>query len=356
MGWLGRFGYYAEAAGVVPHGPTEIVLFEGGADVFEPGGAVLGFSGVAEDAEFVADDGNVPVSRPGRDLIEVYIDASEIPAVGTVAHDEKAIVIVGNGCGGGANVVGIGGIRKTFEVVPGIYAPGCALMGEDVRLVKMEIVNDVGVAERLEEDEIVVIGPASAFDEDGVLRGGFANGADETNLNAVPAIAIAHFRFVESFEENFFGIVGAEMFGEGAPEIGELFDGFVAGEFLLEVFVGMDVEDDGEVLVEEHLDSEIDFGQIVSGNLVGLITVEDGSGIDAEADVIEAYGFDEGGVGRRVPGFEMFLGVALGVVDLGEPFAHVDAVTKMLSAGLGEGIVGRGLWLRERNAWRRLRR
>ena len=111
----------------------------------------------------------------------------------------------------------------------------------------------------------------------------------------------------------------------------------------------MDVEDHGKILLEEHFDGEIDFGEVVRGNLVGLIAVEDGPGIDAEADVIEAYGFDESGVCGRVPGFEMFFGIALGVVDLGEPFTHVDAVTKMLSAGLGEGIVGYGLRLRERN-------
>ena len=119
---------------------------------------------------------------------------------------------------------------------------------------------------------------------------------------------------------------------------------------MLEVLFGMDVEDHGEILIEEHFDGEIDFGEIVFGNLIGLIAVEDRSGIDAEADVIKANGFDEGGVGGRVPGFEMFLGVAFGVVDLSEPFAHVDAVAKMLDTGLGEGIVGDCACAREMSA------
>jgi len=55
--------------------------------------------------------------------------------------------------------------------------------------------------------------------------------------------------------------------------------------------------------------------------------------------VIEAHLLDEDDVGDGGPGFEVFFGVATGIVDLRELLAEVDAATEMLRAAMGDGGV-----------------
>src|SRR5215472_18216254 len=109
----------------------------------------------------------------------------------------------------------------------------------------------------------------------------------------------------------------------------------------------MHVEFDGESGVENHLHGGVEVA-VVFGGAVGLAGgVHHGLGIDAETNVIESGGLDESDVGGGGPGLEVFLGVSLGVVDLREPFAEIDAVTDVGEARRGDGG-GCGLSERER--------
>ena len=49
-------------------------------------------------------------------------------------------------------------------------------MGEDVRVVKMEVINDIRVAQGLDEKQFIVGGPVGPCKDDGLGRRAFANG------------------------------------------------------------------------------------------------------------------------------------------------------------------------------------
>jgi hypothetical protein len=48
-------------------------------------------------------------------------------------------------------------------------------MREDVRFIKMKRIDDVGIAQRLEENQIVVIRPVRSGGDNRMLRRAFAN-------------------------------------------------------------------------------------------------------------------------------------------------------------------------------------
>jgi len=52
--------------------------------------------------------------------------------------------------------------------------------------------------------------------------------------------------------------------------------------------------------------------------------------------MIEAHRLNQGDVAGRSPVFKMLFGVALGIVNLREPFAEVNAMAKMCGAALGK--------------------
>src|SRR5579884_503678 len=329
-----------ETAAVIPHGPANAVLFQSGANIGNPRGAVLRRSGFAIDAEFIAGDGNIPMSTPGGDLSDFGVDAGFVPVIGSVTGDVELVDGIRFKGFRGNDVLWIGGVGQVVEIVPEARAPGGALVREDVRLVEMEIVDDVGIANRLNENEVIIVGPARAGDDDGVVRRSLPNGGNQTRLDAIPAVGIARFGFVEDFEEYKIGIEIRVMLREGAPEVGELFDKrVVLGEPFLEVGVGMHVQNDGQAVIQNHLDGGIQIGEIVCGDAIRLISAEHRSGVDAQPDVIEADITDELNILGRVPGLEMLLGVALGVVNLGKPFAEIDAVAKVLGAMEGKRVL-----------------
>src|ERR1700730_15683668 len=103
-----------------------------------------------------------------------------------------------------------------------VGGPRGALVREDVRVVEVKIVDDVGIVERLHEEKLVVGGPVGSSDDNGMGGSAFANRGSEAGLHAFPAVAIAKFGLVQDFEENEIGICEGIVVGEGAPEIFEL--------------------------------------------------------------------------------------------------------------------------------------
>src|SRR5579885_2859037 len=88
---------------------------------------------------------------------------------------------------------------------PVIRSPGRALMREDVRRVEMKNVDDVGIAQRLEEDHVVVVVPTGAWNEDGVLRRGLPDCLYDTGGDSLPAVSVMQFGLVEDLEEDAVG-------------------------------------------------------------------------------------------------------------------------------------------------------
>src|SRR5256885_5739185 len=144
-----------EAAGVVPHGPADVVFFEGGADVVDPGGAVGWVGSAAIHAKFVTGKRDVPLLTPGSRFGNFCVNARGIPAGEAVMLDGLLVDRIGNLRVRGGYVFRGRGIRKIRQIVLEIGGPRCALVSKDVRVIEMKIVNDVGVVQRFEEEKFI---------------------------------------------------------------------------------------------------------------------------------------------------------------------------------------------------------
>src|ERR1700680_172601 len=100
-------------------------------------------------------------------------------------------------------------------------------MRKDMRLVEMEYVDDGGIGERLEKNQIVIIVPARAGGDDAVCGRASPNGRGELGLHSVPAVGVAHLRLVENFEEDAIRVPRSITLRHCIPEIGEAFDAVV---------------------------------------------------------------------------------------------------------------------------------
>ena len=125
--------------------------------------------------------------------------------------------------------------------------------------------------------------------DDGVIGSGFADSGSYCGLDGLPSGGIVLFGLVHDLEEDAFGVEVGEVGGEGGPESAELLYGVIVveeGSFI--AALGMDVDDDGEVVVEDGLNGLVQLRD--EGGGVGWV-VEPGQewiGVDAETDVIEA--------------------------------------------------------------------
>src|SRR5947208_4465647 len=152
------------------------------------------------------------------------------------------------------HILGSRRIRQFFQVVHVIRAPGRALVREDVRIVEMKVVDDVRISQRIEKQQLILRRPVRSRNNNRMLRRPFANRHRQLRLNSLPPIAIVKFRFVQNLEGNEVGIRGRIMPCELTPIILELFDkAILRNEFLFEITFGMNVNDDGQSMVEDHL-------------------------------------------------------------------------------------------------------
>jgi len=129
--------------------------------------------------------------------------------------------------------------------------------------------------------------------------------------------------------------------GQGSPQRGEGFDaGFALEERGLVFAGGVDVDDNGEMVVEHGVDGLVELGH-EGGLVAGVLPRDERAGVDREAAVVEAHGRDESDILRGGEAFEALRRV---VIRLREPLAGVDAVLQVLRALEGGGglILGGG--------------
>ena len=216
-------------------------------------------------------------------------------------------------------------------------------MREDVRLVEMERVDDVRIAQWLEKHEIVVIRPVRARRDDRLPRRAFADCRRELCLDAVPAITILAAGLVENLEENAVRIERRPVLRQRPPEIRELFDELIIrSQPLLEIRIGVDVDVHGQILIEKHLHGGVELRQVIARDLVGLLFVKHRARIDAQANIIESHRADQRDILRRDRSLEMLLCVSGGIGRSSEPLAQVDAVPQMRQPALRNSTFGRG--------------
>ncbi len=134
-------------------------------------------------------------------------------------------------------------------------------MSEGEGLVVVKGVDDVGIGKGFEDEEILEAGPVRAGGDDGVLGGGLADGVDDGGFDALPAVRVVLLGLVHDLEEDVLGIDVGEVGSEGAPQGDEVGYAGCALEELGFVFAGgMNVEDDGEVVLEHEPDDAVELG------------------------------------------------------------------------------------------------
>src|SRR5207244_11140325 len=109
-------------------------------------------------------------------LSKLVIKSRDYPTLPTIPEYQETIHSVRHQCGGLLNVLRSRRIGQIFQVVHEVGAPVGALMGEDVRVVKMEVINDIRVAQGLDEKQFIVGGPVGPCKADGLGRRAVANG------------------------------------------------------------------------------------------------------------------------------------------------------------------------------------
>src|ERR1700722_3966760 len=204
-------------------------------------------------------------------------------------------------------------------------------MRKNMRLVKMKNVDHIWIAKRLEENHVVVIVPARSGGDDRVRGRSLADRRGYLRLHSIPAVGVTHFRLVQNLKEHAILIPRRIVPRHGAPEIGEALDKVVFLEARFEIGVRMHVELYGKARVEDHFYSRIERAEIF-GSAAVPARFHDGLRVYAEAYVVEAHGLDQCDVGGGGPVLEMFFRVSLGIVDLREPFAEINAVANVSEA------------------------
>ena len=148
-------------------------------------------------------------------------------------------------------------------------------MRKHVRIVEVKVINNVGVAQRVDEEQFVVGGPVSPRNDDGLRRRAFANGHCEFRLHTLPAVAILEFRLIQYLQEHQVRIPRRVVLRQRPPVIRELFHKLIVGnQFFLEVRVWVHVNNHGQALIQNHFHCGIEIAEVVFGNLVRLLAAK----------------------------------------------------------------------------------
>ena len=94
----------------------------------------------------------------------------------------------------------------------------------------------------------------------------------------------------------------------------------------------MHVDLDGETRIQNHFDRSVEIAEIFRAAAVATCGVHHRLRIHAEPHVIEAGRLDQRDIGRGGPALKVLFRVSLGIVDLREPFAQIDAVANVRQA------------------------
>ena len=98
----------------------------------------------------------------------------------------------------------------------------------------------------------------------------------------------------------------------------------------------MNVNDNGQALIENHLYGGVEISQVIHGDSVGLPVPEHRLRIHAQPHMVESHRLDQRAILSGGPRFKMFFGVALLIVNLRKPLAQINSVAQMLGVTFGD--------------------
>ena len=162
----------------------------------------------------------------------------------------------------------------------------------------------------------------------------FPNCRRQFGLNSVPAVTVSQLGFVQNLNENAIGIVTRIVLRQRPPVIGKLLNEAVVRQLRFEIAIRMNVDDYRKAVIEDHLHRGIQIIQIIVRNFIGMAVAKHRRGIHAQADVIKSHCFYQRNVRVGGPVLKMLRRVSLRIVNLGKPFAQVNAMTQIAGATL----------------------
>src|SRR5205085_10142024 len=127
----------------------------------------------------VTRQGHAAPARPLRGPRDLARDVRRVPALLAVLLQSSARRVVVDGGEERRDYLRSRRVRDALQVRPDGGAPRRTLMRKVVRLVEVEVVDDVAIRERLYPQQLVDRRPARPRGDDGVLRRALADGRGE---------------------------------------------------------------------------------------------------------------------------------------------------------------------------------
>src|SRR4051812_4474046 len=113
----------------------------------QPARAVLGIRTLAICAKLVTSERQTPAPRPLGSLPDLNCNAIRIPVVESIAQNIEPVHRVRFRDSNFLRGFHAGWVSQLALKVPIIYPPSRALMREGMRVIEVEVVNDIGIGE-----------------------------------------------------------------------------------------------------------------------------------------------------------------------------------------------------------------
>src|SRR5688500_13083334 len=144
----------SKAAGVVPHGPTDAVLFQGGANVPNPDGTISRRREVTKGPKLVTGKRHLIFCSPGGSDSNLTFNSGGVPTVLAIAKQIETSRFILNRIENFADAFHsrwVGDVRVEKHVGP---RPRRTLMRERKGLIKVEVVNNIPIRIRHQKQQL----------------------------------------------------------------------------------------------------------------------------------------------------------------------------------------------------------
>src|SRR3984957_11317096 len=108
-------------------------------------------------------------------MLHFRLDAGGIPVIVAITDHLQAVDVIRDQGRHAPGRLRSRRILQTPQPVPVVGTPSSSLMSENMRLIKMKVVNDIRIMQRLLKNQVTVIRPARSGSDDGVRGGTLAD-------------------------------------------------------------------------------------------------------------------------------------------------------------------------------------
>ena len=228
-----------------------------------------------------------------------------------------------------------------MRITPPRSAPARALVSKLVRIVEVEVINHVAVAQRMLRQQVRNVGVIRPGGDDRILRRGLANGRRHSRLNPRPTVGVIHLRLVHDLEEHPLRIARGKVRRQPPPQHRQPVDCLVAGaQGQLVTLFRMQVDGDRQAVGQHGIHRAVESRHKVRVEPIAAArTLLQRRRVDAQPHIVETQLRHQ----RNVVGVGVGIRVMRGIIGsrLRKPVRHVDAPLQMLRPGKCRVPLGR---------------